>query len=288
MELCFGQQSPSAVRRQDGEFVLEFPERDELRGDRLLVAIGRRARIHDIGLENVGIEPGRRGIEVDARMRAGDGIWATGDASGVWPLTYVGKYQGPPASSCHGGVRVSREEQGADHRARLGSGLVLVGVGAVKEVFAVHEGGRAATVEIDGFLGAERDHEPGQLAELEPAIDPRAAPVAAHREELGLADPERAARVAANRDVGIELRRARGKALPVFAIHQGAAPGHEQRPGLHQVAGGVAHEPLASRDADAAVNVHASALLTPRWSDGLVLHDIPTYAELSERAPRIA
>jgi pyruvate/2-oxoglutarate dehydrogenase complex dihydrolipoamide dehydrogenase (E3) component len=83
VELCFGQQSPSAVRRQDGEFVLEFPERDELRGDRLLVAIGRRARIHDIGLENVGIEPGRRGIEVDARMRAGDGIWATGDTSGA-------------------------------------------------------------------------------------------------------------------------------------------------------------------------------------------------------------
>ncbi|HEY6779143.1 MAG TPA: FAD-dependent oxidoreductase [Thermoleophilaceae bacterium] len=37
VELCFGQHA-SAVRRQDGEFVLEFPERDELRGDRLLVA----------------------------------------------------------------------------------------------------------------------------------------------------------------------------------------------------------------------------------------------------------
>jgi pyruvate/2-oxoglutarate dehydrogenase complex dihydrolipoamide dehydrogenase (E3) component len=59
VELCFGQQSPSAVRRQDGEFVLEFPERDELRGDRLLVATGRRARVHDIGLENVSIRAGQ-------------------------------------------------------------------------------------------------------------------------------------------------------------------------------------------------------------------------------------
>jgi pyruvate/2-oxoglutarate dehydrogenase complex dihydrolipoamide dehydrogenase (E3) component len=98
VELCFGQHA-SAVRRDEGDFVLEFPERDELRGDRLLVATGRRARVHDLGLENVGIEPGRRGIEVDSHMRVGDGIWAIGDASGVWPLTYVGKYQGRIASS---------------------------------------------------------------------------------------------------------------------------------------------------------------------------------------------
>ena len=39
-----------------------------LRGDRLLVATGRRPRVEGIGLENVGIEPGKRGIEVDARM----------------------------------------------------------------------------------------------------------------------------------------------------------------------------------------------------------------------------
>jgi pyruvate/2-oxoglutarate dehydrogenase complex dihydrolipoamide dehydrogenase (E3) component len=96
--LCFGQHA-SAVRREEGDFVLEFPERDELRGDRLLVATGRRARVHELGLENVGIEPGRRGIEVDSRMRVGDGIWAIGDASGIWPLTYVGKYQGRIAAS---------------------------------------------------------------------------------------------------------------------------------------------------------------------------------------------
>jgi pyruvate/2-oxoglutarate dehydrogenase complex dihydrolipoamide dehydrogenase (E3) component len=93
IELCFGQHA-SSVRREDGEYVLEFPERAELRGDRLLVATGRRPRVGDLGLESVGIEPGRGGIEVDARMRAGDGVWAIGDATGIWPLTYMGKYQG--------------------------------------------------------------------------------------------------------------------------------------------------------------------------------------------------
>src|SRR5918996_204778 len=98
IELCFGQHA-SAVRVEDGEYVLEFPERDELRGDRLLVATGRRPRVEGLGLETLGVEPGRRGIEVDARMSAGDGLWAIGDATGIWPLTYVGKYQGRVAAA---------------------------------------------------------------------------------------------------------------------------------------------------------------------------------------------
>jgi pyruvate/2-oxoglutarate dehydrogenase complex dihydrolipoamide dehydrogenase (E3) component len=98
IELCFGQHA-SAVRRDDGEYVLEFPERDELRGDRLLVATGRRPRTEGLGLERVGIEPTRSGIEVDGRMSAGDGVWAIGDVTGVWPLTYVGKYQGRIAAA---------------------------------------------------------------------------------------------------------------------------------------------------------------------------------------------
>jgi pyruvate/2-oxoglutarate dehydrogenase complex dihydrolipoamide dehydrogenase (E3) component len=98
IELCFGQHA-SAVRADGGEYVLEFPERDELRGDRLLVATGRRPRVEGLGLDTVGVEPGRRGVEVDAGMRAGDGLWAIGDVTGIWPLTYVGKYQGRVAAA---------------------------------------------------------------------------------------------------------------------------------------------------------------------------------------------
>jgi len=98
VELCFGQHASSA-RREDGDFVVEFPERDELRGDRLLVATGRRPRVSGIGLETVGVEPGPRGIAVDARMNAAEGIWAIGDVTGIWPLTYVAKYQGRVAAA---------------------------------------------------------------------------------------------------------------------------------------------------------------------------------------------
>ena len=98
IELHFGQFA-SAARRDGDEYVLDFPDGKELRGDKLLVATGRKPRIDGIGLETVGIEPGKRGIEVDSRMAAGDGVWAIGDVTGIWPLTYVGKYQGRVAAA---------------------------------------------------------------------------------------------------------------------------------------------------------------------------------------------
>jgi pyruvate/2-oxoglutarate dehydrogenase complex dihydrolipoamide dehydrogenase (E3) component len=98
IELCFGEHA-SGVRNDGGEYVLEFEGRDELRGDRVLVATGRRPRTDGLGLETVGVEPTRQGIPVDERMRVTDGLWAIGDVTGVWPLTYMGKYQGRVAAA---------------------------------------------------------------------------------------------------------------------------------------------------------------------------------------------
>jgi pyruvate/2-oxoglutarate dehydrogenase complex dihydrolipoamide dehydrogenase (E3) component len=93
IELALGVHA-TAARRDGDEYVLELDDGRELRGDRLLVATGRRPRVDGIGLETVGIEPDGRGIPVDARLRAGERLWAVGDVTGIWPLTHVGKYQG--------------------------------------------------------------------------------------------------------------------------------------------------------------------------------------------------
>jgi pyruvate/2-oxoglutarate dehydrogenase complex dihydrolipoamide dehydrogenase (E3) component len=93
MELHVGHQA-AAARRESGEYVLELEDGTILRGDRLLVATGRRPRVAGLGLETAGIDADPRGIPVDAHMRAAEGVWAIGDVTGVWPLTYVGKYQG--------------------------------------------------------------------------------------------------------------------------------------------------------------------------------------------------
>jgi dihydrolipoamide dehydrogenase len=84
----------TAARRDGEDYVLELDDGRELRGDRLLVATGRRPRVEGLGLETVGIEPDPHGIPVDAQLRAGEGLWAIGDIAGIWPLTHTGKYQG--------------------------------------------------------------------------------------------------------------------------------------------------------------------------------------------------
>jgi pyruvate/2-oxoglutarate dehydrogenase complex dihydrolipoamide dehydrogenase (E3) component len=89
----------AAARREGDEFVLELDDGRELRGEKLLIATGRRPRVRGIGLETVGVEPDAHGVPVDAHLRAGDGLWAIGDVNGLWPLTHVGKYQGEVVAS---------------------------------------------------------------------------------------------------------------------------------------------------------------------------------------------
>jgi pyruvate/2-oxoglutarate dehydrogenase complex dihydrolipoamide dehydrogenase (E3) component len=93
IELRLGQ-SPTAARMDGAEYVVDFADGSDARGDRLLVASGRRPRVEDIGLETVGITADPHGIAVDARMSAGPGLWAIGDVTGLWLLTHVGEYQG--------------------------------------------------------------------------------------------------------------------------------------------------------------------------------------------------
>ncbi|TQM16208.1 dihydrolipoyl dehydrogenase family protein [Pseudonocardia kunmingensis] len=63
--------------------------------DELLVATGRRPNTTSVGLESVGLEPGRT-LEVDdtglVAGVAGQWLYATGDVTGRAPLTHQGKY----------------------------------------------------------------------------------------------------------------------------------------------------------------------------------------------------
>jgi len=85
--------SAAAARRDGDDFVLELSDGRELRGDQLLVATGRRPRIENLGLETVGVAADGHGVPVDERLRVADRLWAVGDATGIWQLTHVGKYQ---------------------------------------------------------------------------------------------------------------------------------------------------------------------------------------------------
>ena len=97
IELILGIKAVSA-RRDGDDYVLVLEDGRELRGDRLLVATGRRPRV-PAGLDTVGVTAGPHGIPVDAHLRVADRLWAVGDVTGVRLLTHVGKYQGEVVAS---------------------------------------------------------------------------------------------------------------------------------------------------------------------------------------------
>lgn len=88
----------TSVRRDDGGVTITLDGGDEIVAAEVLVATGRSPRSGDIGLEVVGLEPGRW-IETDDTLRVPGSEWlyAVGDVNGRVLLTHQGKYQGRAA-----------------------------------------------------------------------------------------------------------------------------------------------------------------------------------------------
>jgi pyruvate/2-oxoglutarate dehydrogenase complex dihydrolipoamide dehydrogenase (E3) component len=87
--------SATAVRRDDGGLTVELDDGSSVTGDRILVAVGREPHTDDLGLEALGLEPGKA-IEVDDTLRVPGREWlyAIGDVNGRVLLTHMDKYQG--------------------------------------------------------------------------------------------------------------------------------------------------------------------------------------------------
>jgi len=79
---------------RNGVVRLELAGGDSVEADELLVAIGRTPRTGDIGLDSVGLEPGKP-VQVDESLRVPgrDWLYAVGDVNGRALLTHMGKYQ---------------------------------------------------------------------------------------------------------------------------------------------------------------------------------------------------
>jgi pyruvate/2-oxoglutarate dehydrogenase complex dihydrolipoamide dehydrogenase (E3) component len=75
---------------------VELSDGDRVEAAEILVAVGRRPRTEEIGLESVAVEPGKGGfLETDERLRVGgrDWLYAVGDVNGRVLFTHMGKYQ---------------------------------------------------------------------------------------------------------------------------------------------------------------------------------------------------
>jgi pyruvate/2-oxoglutarate dehydrogenase complex dihydrolipoamide dehydrogenase (E3) component len=139
IELRLGAKAIRAERHGD-DHALTFEDGSELRGDRLLVATGRRPRTEGLGLDSAGIETGDGGnVEVNERCRAADGVWAIGDITAEMPFTHVGKYQARIAAA-----DILGREARADYRAVPRVVFTDPQVAAVGEI----EGEREGSVEL--------------------------------------------------------------------------------------------------------------------------------------------
>ncbi|WP_127544747.1 NAD(P)/FAD-dependent oxidoreductase [Actinoplanes sp. OR16] len=98
----------------DNGFTVTLSDGSVVTGDKLLVATGRSARLRDLGLETVGLEPSARFLTTDDRMGVAPGIWAVGDVTGNGAFTHMAMYEADIA------VRdiLGQGGPGADYRAR--------------------------------------------------------------------------------------------------------------------------------------------------------------------------
>jgi dihydrolipoamide dehydrogenase len=86
----------SRVGAAEAGVAVELDDGARVEAETILVAVGRRPRTAEIGLESVGVEPGENGfLEADDRLRVGgrDWLYAVGDVNGRSLLTHMGKYQ---------------------------------------------------------------------------------------------------------------------------------------------------------------------------------------------------
>jgi pyruvate/2-oxoglutarate dehydrogenase complex dihydrolipoamide dehydrogenase (E3) component len=113
IDVRIGVKAAAASRNRDS-VTLAIEGGEEVRGEEILVAVGRKPRTAGIGLDTVGIEPGGY-LETDDRLRVEgrDWLYAIGDVNGRVLLTHMGKYQGRVAADQILGKQVALRSDGA-------------------------------------------------------------------------------------------------------------------------------------------------------------------------------
>lgn len=84
-----------AVSQDDRGITVELEGGETVTSEKLLVSVGRRSNLSDIGLETVGLDPKTHYLPVTDRMRVEgvDRLWAVGDVCGKGAFTHISMYQ---------------------------------------------------------------------------------------------------------------------------------------------------------------------------------------------------
>lgn len=85
--------SADAVSHDGSEFTVTLASGTRVSGQRLLVSVGRRSHLDELGVDAVGVDASAAWLPVDDRLRVADGLWAVGDVTGHGAFTHVATYQ---------------------------------------------------------------------------------------------------------------------------------------------------------------------------------------------------
>jgi pyruvate/2-oxoglutarate dehydrogenase complex dihydrolipoamide dehydrogenase (E3) component len=149
IEVRTGARAERAERTEDG-IRIHASVGEPIDAERVLVALGRTPNVEGIGLEQLGVEVTDKGVTVDERLRAAEGVWAIGDPTGVALMTHVGKYQARVAAA-----NVAGRDYEADYRAIPGA------------VFTDPQVASVGSTEGDSLVTASYKIESGRLSTYE-------------------------------------------------------------------------------------------------------------------------
>jgi pyruvate/2-oxoglutarate dehydrogenase complex dihydrolipoamide dehydrogenase (E3) component len=85
--------SAERVSMDGADIALSLGDGSTVKGERLLVAVGRRAPIKELNVSAIGIEEDAKFLSVDEHGRVTDGVWALGDITGKGNFTHMSMYE---------------------------------------------------------------------------------------------------------------------------------------------------------------------------------------------------
>jgi pyruvate/2-oxoglutarate dehydrogenase complex dihydrolipoamide dehydrogenase (E3) component len=146
--------TPVSARTAGQATVVTLDDGSQVETDVVILGAGRTPRTTGFGFEDTGVTlTARGGIAVDGRCRAGEGLWAIGDVTGISMFTHVAMYQGRVAADNILGRDHRASYEGIPRVAFADPEIAAVGITAAQ---ATARGISTATAEISVADAADR------------------------------------------------------------------------------------------------------------------------------------
>ena len=89
IDIHVGQFAESVSHDDSNGFTVTLADGTEVSGEKLLVAVGRKTFLKELGIANLGLDEDSRFMSIDENTQVQDGLWAVGDIAGKGLYTHL-------------------------------------------------------------------------------------------------------------------------------------------------------------------------------------------------------